>query len=212
MKERPIIFSAPMVKAILAGAKTQTRRILKPNRWGTVTLIGQGTAIRLGANGLEWTPAGAGPVEPWPPERVGEVCPYGGMGDQLWVKETWGGTAAIGSRLNADGFLATVSYRADGERTVGGKPYRWRPSIYMPRWASRINLRIMNVWVERLHEITEEDAANEGLEWDRWAYGPEVVEQTPREAFMRLWDDLNGKRAAWKSNPWCWVVSFRRIS
>lgn len=198
MKERPILFSAPMVRAILDGTKTQTRRIVKhpaaegKSGWHPTT------------TGWQYLPGGS--------ERP--VCPYGRPGDRLWVREThapaadcWG---AWERRMCMDstGPAPIIHYQADG-----GDPFieRWRPSIHMPRWASRINLEITSVRVERLQDISEADAIAEGIsKSDRtggWLPGNCAA---PEWAYRELWEQINGA-GSWEANPWVWVVEFRRI-
>lgn len=167
MKERPILFSAPMVKAILSGTKTQTRRIVKPQQFPLGTCV---------------------------------ACPYGTVGDRLWVRETW---------LQVP---AGIAFRADGGDHYGaGGKLKWRPSIFMPRAASRITLEVTGVRVERLQGISEDDAEAEGV-----AAEPHNGSCVDRRCFVKayasLWDSLNAKRSPWSSNPWVWVLSFRRIT
>lgn len=218
MKERPILFSAPMVRAILAGTKTQTRRVAKlpiddalddGERIDLAWLNGDGHA------GPGWYVAEA----EYPEEGSHFVrCPYGVPGDRLWVRETWARGDAY-----CDPEAESVLYSADGQLVVlgvGGTPdrrlgawivhednrcsVRWRPSIHMPRWASRITLEVTGVRVERLQDISEEDARAEGFGFEP----PSTVD--PREGFRLAWSGLNGKRAPWASNPWVWAVEFKR--
>lgn len=175
MKERPILFSAPMVRAILDGSKTQTRRVLK------------GTS-------LKWT-------ENFSPEFIADkdnfLCPYGFEGDQIWVCEAFapGGEYYTGK---VDG----VIYRADFKD--GGAVHNlkiWKPSIHMPRAASRIDLLIKSVRIERLQDISPEDAMAEGVE-------DCICTDGPLCNFIDLWQKINGN---WDENPWVWVVEFERI-
>ena len=178
MKERPILFSAPMVRALLAGTKTQTRRIVK-------------------ARDLEWMDVHQGLREPDNAER----CPYGQPGgDRLYVRETWAAPHAydhLPPRLIPQD--ARIHYAATEDR--GG--LLWRPSIHMPRWASRITLEVTGVRVERLQDISEADAIAEGVYTDPAcpAY----------DAYAQLWDEINGL-GSWEANPWVWVVGFHRIN
>jgi hypothetical protein len=164
MKSRPIIFSGPMVRAILAGEKTQTRRIINPQPY------------------MNHDTRAAGDIS---------TCPYGQPGDQLWVRETF----MPMPHLNAKAF-----YRAT-DRLVGGK---WKPSIFMPRDLSRIDLEVVAVRVERLQSITPQDAWKEGISADGWETGSAIHE------FRRLWESINGA-GSWDLNPWVWVVEFRRV-
>ena len=211
MKERPILFSAPMVRAILAGTKTQTRRIIKPGLrnpgWTRFAFFPQrGIAIECG--------------EDYPDGKEDQRrCPYGKPGDRLWVRETFGdctpGACALGGtkwdspwyRANADeyGLLGH-----DGEGPVYVEDIHWRPSIHMPRWASRITLEVTDVRVERLQEINEQDTIAEG--WPHAATNG--VDAPLRDAypigwFANLWGDINGPDS-WPANPWVWVIAFRR--
>jgi hypothetical protein len=164
MNERPILFSGEMVRAILEGRKTQTRRVIKPQL------------------------------------RINYKCPYGQPGDRLWVRETWQcfkpNTEEI---INPN----TVNIRALAYRATNEWRGKWRPSIHMPRWASRITLEITAVRVERLQDIGEVDAMREG---------DPTCENTHIDWFRALWDSINAKRGySWESNPWVWVVEFQRI-
>lgn len=188
MKERGILFQAPLVRALLAGTKTQTRRLIKPQ------------PIAWAANPCFWLWRDD---EPLTLRHILDRSPYGASGDRLWVRETW-------ATLTGNG-IRTV-YRADGEDPRTGwddtpddqRPaMRWRPSIFMPRSASRITLEVTEVRVQRLTEINEEDARAEGVDV------PDGL--TAVSAFALLWNRINGERASWTSKPWVWVVSFRRL-
>ena len=200
MTERPILFSPPMVRAILAGSKTQTRRVVRdqPQRGS-------------------W---------PWPPMSESDQaaivmhCPYGQPGDRLWVKETYWRDEEDGALLyaaNPDDFELVNHNKRDS----GLPKYNWRPSIFMPRWASRMTLEVTGVRVERLQDISEADAIAEGvdmqlpvdmpfapgLEWATVTMRP----RSAREAYIHLWNSINAKRVPWASNPWIWVLEFRRV-
>lgn len=197
MKERPILFSAPMVRAILEGRKTQTRRVIKPQ-----PTVSEQRLRELGAWADDYTLS----------EQVNAAfqagcidahCPYGRPGDRLWVQETWLPRAAGSAAL----------YRADyGEVEASGiagmysDAGRWRSPIHMPRWASRITLEITGVRVERLQEISAEDARAEGVI-------PFPADHLPAAwtgSFERLWESINGP-GTWNANPWVWVIEFKRI-
>lgn len=188
MKERPIIFSGPMVRALLDGRKTQTRRIVKPQpRYDIVQCEG-------GIGFYEKTPN---------PTSSGYSvfgCPYGVPGDRLWVRETWRPSQVDG-----------VAWYAE---TCGDESHhRWRPSIHMPRWASRITLEITGVRVERVQSISREDAIAEGC--DEESLGSQhCIDGMPAPCvwYMDLWNSLNAARGfGWDANPWCWVLEFRRV-
>lgn len=182
MPERPIIFSAPMVRALLDGRKTQTRRALKPQpEWvKDGVMCWRGVATTIAAHRL--------------PYRIGA---------SLWVREAWAQPA-----------LMPVQYRADPPIRCGhwnGELGPWSSPIHMPRWASRITLRVTGVRVQRLHDISEEDALAEGLERVGHAWGftgiPGSVAMQPRTAFRVLWDHLHGPDA-WNANPWVAAITF----
>jgi len=223
VRSRPILFSAPMVRALLVGSKTQTRRIVKfvqcaapcncdhprwhsavPNDWHCGTC---GAGVRIGA------------------DCRGLVCPYGGPGDTLWVREAW--QSDVAHAYTKPSLIPPGErffFQADGgsmgttELSVCGTG--WRPSIHMPRWASRITLKITDVRVERLNEISAEDADAECFGGDF----PENVlpELFPMreggwghlslpECYARLWEHINGP-GSWEANPWVWAVSFEVIT
>ena len=211
MKEFPIIFSASMVRAILEGRKTQTRRAIKPQ-----------PSEDWNPDGVEWyAPAKVDKHgEMYPGKEVygaadeneGRVCPYGVPGQKLWVRETFSiqPQSEISSR-------DVVLYRADiGNTFLDGK---WRPSIYMPRWASRITLAITEVRVERVQEISEEDCRAEGIDTSVVNPSPRGVAPiypkqygSAKDCFRDLWDSINAKRGfPWDSNPWVWAISFKRV-
>jgi hypothetical protein len=235
MVERPILFSGPMVRAILAGTKTQTRRVVK---------LPEGARDVLWWNGYEGKPQ---PGYADPGVRVVVQtglrilpCPFGFVGDTLWVRETWALSGnEDGHTIDVWGSLceardAVRFYRADTEaapyglrRLPRGDVFdgHWCPSIHMPRWASRLTLEVVSVRVERVQQITNEDARAEGArelplqegEPGAWwtmdaSRGADAYARAPAAAFGRLWDTINGKRAPWASNPWVWVVEFRRAS
>lgn len=198
MKERPILFSAPMVRALLAGTKTQTRRAMKPQPW----------ARPEPEDGLWRLYAGDEGMEPFP-------CPYGQPGDRLWVKESFWG-------CDLPGYGDTPCVVYDDEWTGGeyapAEPRPWArkfgriPSIHMPRDASRITLEVTEVRVERLQDISRNDAAAEGVdEWAAGALSPQGQLEDPRVQFDMLWESING-RGSWGANPWVWVVCFRRLT
>jgi hypothetical protein len=233
MAEKGILFTAPMVRAILAKTKRQTRRVVKPQPY----IDPQGNACWNGSN---FGQDGRGPhiqslASPIPSSKTGRVrCPYGMPGDRLWVREawmpdppcdgTWGYTAWAGNRI---GQIAAVperfqhpafcNYRASWQHGTDG--LRWTPGIHMPRWASRITLEITDVRVERLQDITEANVVAEGIQ--RWPLGFRVdVSGAPvhecrtfavaRDAYRWLWEEINGP-GSWDANPWIWVFEFERV-
>lgn len=195
MQERPILFSGEMVRAILDGRKTQTRRVIKLKTGDTFDEHALKGAIQ------EWRPM----YDEVARKVVGKTaalirCPYGQPGDRLWVRETF---ADEGCRQDRD----DCYYRADGESDLQGGG--WTPSIHMPRWASRITLEIVSVRVERLREISEADAKAEGCWYGKG--GGEVDHAVlPENHFPTLWESINGP-GSWGANPWVWVVEFKRV-
>jgi hypothetical protein len=198
-KERPILFSGPMVRAILDGRKTQTRRVLKyaetiPEGWYP-------DRYNKTANWTFWGPRGS--TESGKCTLPLFRCPYGEPGDVLWVRETWV------YRSKHDRYY----YRADHLEPFT-EPYAhggWKPSIFMPRAACRIKLEITDVRVERVKDISHDDAVAEGC------YRIEPCEKYPngnawgRAGYAALWNEINAERGyGWESNPWVWAVSFRR--
>lgn len=217
MKERPILMSAPMVRAILAGAKTQTRRAMKqqPPEDHARLIVEHIYPTVIDRYGDEQPGAEVFGVT----TEDGEWClrcPYGAPGDRLWVRETWAwsGDAAVPEQWRVhDG---EVWFRADPERS--SPAIRWRPSIHMPRWASRITLEVTGVRVERLQDISTEDCASEGCQCSRgyWtreeaALATDVGRAILRGDYRIVWEQINGP-GSWDSNPWVWCVSFRRLT
>lgn len=207
MKERPILFSGPMVRVILDGRKTQTRRVVK---WqeepfedeGETWFILKGYYYRTGiVHGIQ----DGSPIYPHSLKRMMELCPYGVPGDRLWVKETF--ASNIPGCEEQDGY----TYKADHVHPSGDGPdhIKWTPSIHMPRRASRITLEVTDVRVERLQSISHEDAIAEGMTWN----GPGDSWNFPQADFATLWNSINGNSPGhtWDDNPWVWVVSFARI-
>jgi hypothetical protein len=238
MRELPILFSGAMVRALLDGSKTQTRRVVKHQPPDDVAPI---TVAHYEPTVVNWR----GEEEPgsvifgaysddgdW-----GAKCPYGAPGDRLWVRETHD-VNRLGVETFPSGrerFYAGIAYKADDGRheaditerlykTLDEKESRgWTPSIHMPRWASRITLEVTGVRVERLQDISETDSAAEGVESLRneGEYWKHYLESTAscdaliclsaRESFRTLWDSLAAPGADWQANPWVWVVGFKRI-
>jgi hypothetical protein len=250
--ERPILFSGPMVRAILDGRKTQTRRVVRAptedlnhpavHHW-QMDQEHRAVAVAHSEKVADQY------IMTFPHYRI--RCPYGVPGDRLWVRETWAeqhplaiqdgrysqpGRAGI---PGPPGVNYRVIYRADGEPlqvwrrpdnahpyfttsgpadehaarfptvcsnyTRNGKAIYWTPAIHMPRWASRITLELTDVRVERLQDISGEDAEAEGITLDLNSVAPLSL---AKHHFRILWDGINAKRAPWASNPWVWVVEF----
>jgi len=219
MKERPILFSGAMVRAILAGTKTQTRRVVKhcitgPNLPANIfDWHHQKTGDWLGAHG--------GGIE-FGMTSAARLCPYGQPGDRLYVREAW----AFDEEDNR------ILYRSDDNEETkewdqaraesGLSKYRWRPSIHMPRAVSRILLEIVSVRVERLQDISDADAIAEGIErnaeyptlWKRGdLHGDQNIMKStgfPKLAYRSIWEQINGHES-WSANPWIWVVEFKRV-
>ena len=204
MRERPILFSGEMVRAILDGRKSQTRRLVVGPK-------------RHGGGDVQWADRGdVGLHSPAPEENAPRVfgalfrnsstgadrliaCPYGQPGDRLWVRETWRNTSDRTGEPSHPPYEYAVDYQ--GVRNIG----RWRPSIHMPRAASRITLEVTGARVERVQDISEDDAIAEGIDRDDSVFAP-------RTAFSVLWQELNGGRGyGWDRNPWVWVIEFRRV-
>ena len=183
MKERPILFSAPMVRAILDGSKTQTRRLVKPQ------------PSILAGELLCWKD------DALTDDQMADLCPNGQPGDRLWVRETF----AEGIHQMAD--ANHWAYAADRFGTQQRLSDRWKPSIHMPRAASRITLEINSVRVERLQDISEADAMAEGVNAGKYL----GLERANARAFSELWESINGPDS-WAANPWVWVIEFRRAA
>ena len=221
MKERPILFSAPMVRALLDGSKTQTRRVIKPQP--------------------DFVGAMGNPHVPWitkaPGLHVFLECPYGQPGDRLWVRETWQTHGELDGITPRD---LPNDLHIQHPATYDGWVSKRRPSIFMPRWASRITLEIVSVRVERLQAISEADASAEGCERmdsERevrdWKICPQCGGNGLYTAFSgsggalpdsdcfkcdtyvkryrHLWESINGA-GSWDANPWVWVVEFKKVT
>jgi hypothetical protein len=207
MKERPILFSAPMVRAILEGRKTQTRRVVKPTMTAPrVALLRMEPWVIDGVQEVDdhGLPCWVGFHPDYPGEAKWFSCPHGGVGDRLWVCETW---------CECDGDTGrSIAFRADDWADCPADNGRWRPSIFMPRWASRFLLEITDVKVEQVQDISEADAIAEGVTPTSAGDGYPFV-MSARMNFVDLWDDINGERigCSWGDNPWVWAITFKRI-
>lgn len=195
MPDRPIIFSTPMVLALLAGRKTMTRRILKPPPDRA-----SGLPITLQhVNG-----------DPWPRVALGRVITRQqvrfAVGQQLWVRESWAQHPDFVAGVPCAAlFRAEPMYRGMQSGDFG---WKWRPSIHMPRWASRLTLEITEVRVQRTQDISEADAEAEGMR----VIPIGRATWTARQSFSILWEQINGKRGyGWAANPWVWALTFRRV-
>ncbi len=191
--EKPILFSGEMVRAILDGRKTQTRRVVKPQP-------------SAGVRRSVFVPSG---LEDGHGREL--RCPYGRPGDTLWVRETWASHKYMDdtkpSEFTVGAQMLPVWYRADNVQS--DERGKWRPSIFMPRWASRITLRLVDVRVETLQQIEPEDCKAEGV----YNAGSLASNTMYREAFAAIWDSINANRGhAWDSNPWVWVVEFEVVT
>lgn len=245
MKERPILFSGPMIRPLLDDTKTQTRRLVTtrhplthigprgsqddPSEWGY---------FFDGPSHHGYMVLGRGHNEQHNHGLISIPCPYGEVGDRLWVKETHA-QFAVGDRrgkvpqcvafratCNEDG---TFDYTKDGGEVVRLRVTKWTPSIFMPRWASRIQLEVTEVRVERLVTITEGDAKAEGVapfftRFPAFARDQQIIpddlqwhcalasDSPYRASFATTWDEINGDRALWLTNPFVWAVTFKRIT
>jgi hypothetical protein len=210
VKERPILFSGPMVRAILSGAKTQTRRIVKPQPKHDQFELCNFAKSKVARDGTSY------PAED---ERFGICdvdgewsieCRHGQSGDRLWVRETF---------FCVTGEPGPIDCRYQADYAIGDFKGLWKPSIHMPRWASRITLEITGVRVERLNEISEADAMAEGIHkfhsLELYGYDPngtpgQMVGGTAIEAYALLWESINGP-GSWAANPWVWVIEFAKV-
>lgn len=187
-KERPILFNAEMVRAILDGRKTQTRRPVKPQPPETAVEVIHASGKSVDGNDWKFI---ARPLPSVQHAVTGWIkCPFGLPGDRLWVRETWS--------TSANGWI----YKADGIDLSDALSLRWKPSIHMPRWASRITLEVVSVRVERVQGISEGDIIKEGCP-DEYLLG--------RNWLKPAWDNIYGNTFSWESNPWVWVVEFERV-
>ncbi|MFT0517315.1 hypothetical protein [Pseudomonas faucium] len=210
-KERPILFSGHMVRAILNGQKTVTRREIKPS------MRSADSSFELHQQEDEsWRPMHTFDESCMDAQGTEHpiVCPYGQPGDRLWVREAWLADSQLDSIAPRDLSQGEpIFYPADGSVRQTGcamiSQGRGRPSIHMPRWASRILLEITAVRVELLQDISEEQAEAEGVGFLRHA--PDYDETlTAAQLFECLWSSINGDDS-WSGNPWVWVVEFKRI-
>jgi hypothetical protein len=203
MNDRPILFSAEMVRAILDGRKTQTRRKMSVQPWPDASVTVEHYHPTVIDRHGDMQPGKEIFGAHWDDGEYGLRCPYGAPGDKLWVRETWAGHAS------------GIDYAADFAVICLPQAGPWRPSIHMPRWASRITLRITDIRVERLQDISVADAKAEGCESpltgaEAPAAGPGVFLADERTSFAILWNKIKGP-GAWSANPWVWAVAFERV-
>ncbi|WP_336936528.1 hypothetical protein [Acinetobacter beijerinckii] len=197
MKERPILFSTPMVQALIEARKTQTRRVVKSELIIDQAEFESGNRPHV----IRSEPS----LQYW----VENGCPFGNVGDRLWVRETW---QIIGDPASLPCQRHNLIYKADYPNCVDKRydtipditELKFKPSIHMPRWASRILLEITNIRIEHLNDISEEDAAAEGMIADD--------DFCAEEYFSMLWNEINGwGEKGWNANPWVWVIEFKVI-
>lgn len=221
MKERGMIFNGEMVRAIIEGRKTQTRRIIKNQREGECWSVKSAQSPRYAGHTHDWwLPTGTQPNSALP------ACPYGAVGDRIWVRESF---SLLG---NEDGFPVDWDDNIVSDKKEAARIYKascwqkpnnyglwsipdrktefegsWTPSIHMPRWASRILLEITDVRVERLSSISDEDAGKEGYPANLEPYGGQFDKWL---WFRELWDGIYPEQS-FKHNPWVWVIAFKRV-
>lgn len=231
MNEKPILFNAEMVNAILSGRKTQTRRIMKvqpePSKSRSGDYWFPCNKMQSMVHVSDLLPGN--PYMPDAHEFFSTCCPLGGIGDQLWVRE------AFAAGLCTESTLAyRATHKTEDLEEGWGETIKWTPSIHMPRWASRINLLITGVRVERLRDISEQDAMAEGITAkeviietryeggghveitaERFFFvgGDDEGYESAEEAFAELWDSIYGQKEGenWQANPWVWVIEFERM-
>lgn len=214
MNARPILFSAPMVRAILAGEKTQARRIAKPRHVPSLLDGTWADSYVLNEGNREW---------------LMRDCPYGAIGDRLWVRETWcyvtdSFAVSCGAGYRADESFLLFSFDTavipDGSTVYNAMNEqwpenvdKWRPSIYMPRWASRITLEITDVRLQRLQGISEDDARAEGVipTWPLYGDCGGWIHEGHLESYKNLWGTSYGA-GAWDENPWVWALTFKQVT
>ena len=189
--EHPILFSTEMVKALLEGRKTQTRQVIKPQ---------PRMEFDMGKEHLAWITSGFRTIE-----AIAQYCPYGEISDRLWVRESWASQHKydhLPPRLIPHD--ANIHYAAS--ENLGGLMHR--PSIFLPRWASRLTLEITDIRVQRLQEISEDDCEAEGI-LVTYLKGNTCRVGCNHNAYHDLWDSINGKTHPWESNPFVWAISFK---
>ena len=221
MKEKPILFNTEMVTAILDDRKTQTRRVINHfgNGWHYKKLLCDWALseqpCQFSGGETPWQYLGKG--EPKEGDWLWTLqtavndnacfpirCPYGQPGDELWVRETWKPVVSDAKKIKD-----SVLYKADG---YSEWKHKWKSSIYMPRWASRIQLKIKDIRVERVQDITEKDAKAEGINLKHFNTMHSLEDEPYKSCFEWLWNSINEKRGyGWSVNPWVWGVEFERV-
>jgi len=205
MKERGMIFNAEMVRAILDGRKTQTRRVIKNQRQGECWSVRPASNPCASNHTHDW----------WLPNATRPysalICPFGTVGDRLLVRETFASGLCTEST-----FAYRATHKPEDLDEGWNDVIKWTPSIHMPRWASRITLEITSVRIEQLNDISQADAQAEGMELTGWR--PTYSDpdsggdfQTPYDNFAELWESIYGE-GSWQANPWVWVIEFKVIS
>lgn len=229
MRERPILMSGPMVRALVDGRKTQTRRAVKVQpRWVEADNAYHAGGGFRGTPGWRWTggpkknPRDFSWAEDDAPTLEDNACPYGIPGDRFWVREAWKSLPGPSLSRPYDpatehefGELPRVLYRADPAFGESSGEKGWKPSIHMPRWASRLTLEVTGVRVERVQDISWGDAVAEGCKDPRRAMmrSDPAHPRSPVRQYRALWDSLNATRGhGWAANPWVWVVEFQRVA
>lgn len=196
MNARPILFRDEMVDKLLMDWKTQTRRAIKPQPRTDATHGDIEQSEKYPGEFFQWVDGGD--------KLPSFTCPYGVPGDLLWVRETWHTDTLPLEQARAEHedmmSESPIYFRASVEELEAG--YLWRPSIHLPRWASRLTLRITDIRVQRVQEITEYECEEEGV--------GHVMPHSAREMYAKLWDSINGK-GAWRRNPWVWALTFEVI-
>jgi hypothetical protein len=217
--EHPILFSGEMVRAIMEGRKTQTRRVIWPK---SLMIPYRNSMEKIQLRTTKDHYLFDFRYEDGTISTIYGIRPKYHIGDLLWVRETWMPFTENGVCSGMAIYKATDKPEPDGDR-----PLKWRPSIFMPRWASRITLEVVSVRVERVQDISEEDALSEGISetsfWkpkemdnrpfeEKWWDDYYFWTNYPQVAFQNLWDSINAKRGyGWDANPWVWVIEFRRV-
>lgn len=211
VKEHPILFSGPMIGAILSGVKTMTRRVMTPQpKLERSTSDGKFYWLFRSENHSQRSA--------WPEkgEPYWMACPFGDVGDRLWVRESFFDHGPLPGDDNGEYTPkdARIEYRAtpwdrDNPEFAGSG---WKPSIFMPRWASRLALEITEERAEQVQQISEADAVAEGVDSVSMAEVPRQATMTRRADYKQLWDTINAKRGySWESNPWVFVIEFKKL-